>query len=278
VLTPALIRGWAGLPAVGVLAGAYATIVSFLLALVWLAGHLLRQKHPLAPDGVFIRHLWIDWRILRTVLRVGVPTGIQVILISLAEIAVLSFVNRFGSNATAAYGAVNQVVGYVQFPAISIAITASIFAAQAIGGGHTDRLGRITRTALLLNLMVTGGIVLLAYLFSRPLMGLFITSPPVVDLAQRLLHITLWSYIVFGMAAAISGVMRASGTVLVPTLLSVFAVFFIEVPVAWVLSQRTSLGIDGIWIAYPVAFCAMLLLQGTFYRLVWRKKTITRLI
>jgi putative MATE family efflux protein len=261
-----------------VLAGAYATIVSFLLALVWLAGHLLRQKHPLAPDGVFIRHLWIDWRILRTVLRVGVPTGIQVILISLAEIAVLSFVNRFGSNATAAYGAVNQVVGYVQFPAISIAITASIFAAQAIGGGHTDRLGRITRTALLLNLMVTGGIVLLAYLFSRPLMGLFITSPPVVDLAQRLLHITLWSYIVFGMAAAISGVMRASGTVLVPTLLSVFAVFFIEVPVAWVLSQRTSLGIDGIWIAYPVAFCAMLLLQGTFYRLVWRKKTITCLI
>jgi Na+-driven multidrug efflux pump len=80
------------------------------------------------------------------------------------------------------------------------------------------------------------------------------------------------------MAAAISGVMRASGTVLVPTLISIFAVFAIEVPVAWILSQHTSLGIDGIWIAYPVAFCAMLLMQGTFYRLAWRKKTITRLI
>jgi putative MATE family efflux protein len=278
VLTPALIRGWWGLPEVGVLAGAYATIVSFILALIWLTVHLLRQKHPLAPDRVFIRHLWIDWRLLKTVLRIGVPTGIQVILISLAEIAVLAFVNSFGSNATAAYGAVNQVVGYVQFPAISIAITASIFAAQAIGGGHTDRLGKITQTALLLNLLVTGGIVLLAYIFSRPLMGLFITSEPVLERAQRLLHITLWSYIVFGMAAAISGVMRASGTVLVPTLISVFAVFFIEVPVAWYLSQRTSLGIDGVWIAYPVAFCAMLLMQGAFYRLVWRKKTITRLI
>jgi Na+-driven multidrug efflux pump len=109
-------------------------------------------------------------------------------------------------------------------------------------------------------------------------MGLFITSPPVIDLAQRLLHITLWSYVVFGMAAAISGVMRASGTVLVPTLISVFAVFAIEVPVAWGLSQHTPLGIDGIWIAYPVAFCAMLLMQGAFYRLVWRRKTITRLI
>jgi len=278
VLTPALIQGWLGLPKVGVLAGAYATIVAFVLALAWLAVHLLRVKHPLAPDRVLIRHLWIDWSILRKVLRIGIPTGIQVILISLAEIAVLSFVNHFGSNATAAYGAVNQVVSYVQFPAISIAITASIFAAQAIGAAHTDRLGAITRTALLLNLIITGGLILIAYIFSRPLMGLFITSEPVIELAQRLLHITLWSYVVFGAAVAISGVMRASGTVLIPTLLSLVAVFFVEVPVAWWLSQHTSLGIDGVWIAYPVAFCTMLILQASFYRLVWRKKTITRLI
>ena len=56
----------------------------------------------------------------------GLPTGLQVITISLAEIAVLSFVNRFGSHATAAYGAVNQVVGYVQFPAMSIGIAGSV--------------------------------------------------------------------------------------------------------------------------------------------------------
>ena len=76
-------------------------------------------------------------------MRIGVPTGIQVMMVSLAEIAIISFVNRFGSSATAAYGAVNQVVGYVQFPAISIGIAASIFGAQCIGAHREDRSGAL---------------------------------------------------------------------------------------------------------------------------------------
>ena len=122
---------------------------------------------------------------------------------SLAEIALLSLVNRFGSDATAAYGAVNQVVNYVQFPAISIAITASILGAQAIGADRADRLGAITRTGLLMNLVLTGALVVIGYLFSRHLSSLFITSAPVVDLAQSLLHIMLWSSVVYGCAAVV---------------------------------------------------------------------------
>ena len=61
--------------------------------------------------------------------------------------------NGFGSDATAAYGAVNQIVAYVQFPAISIAITASILGAQAIGAGRSERLGDIARTGVRLHLV-----------------------------------------------------------------------------------------------------------------------------
>jgi putative MATE family efflux protein len=277
VVTPALIRGWGGLPRFGVQSGAVAGVVSLLVAFTWLFFHLRRRNHPLAPDAELFRHLRIDWKILKTVLRIGVPTGIQVVLISVAEVAVLSFVNAFGSDATAAYGTVNQVVSYVQFPAISIAITASIFGAQAIGAGNAHRLADVARTGILMNVFVTGGLVVLAYLFSRTIIGFFITSPPVVELAHGLLQITLWSYVVFGAASVFSGVMRASGTVLVPTALSIVAVLGIEVPVAYLLS-KTSLGIDGIWIAYPVAFVAMLLMQSAYFQFVWRKKTITRLI
>jgi len=210
------------------------------------------------------------------VLKIGMPTGIQMVVISLAEIALLALVNRFGSDATAAYGAVNQVVNYVQFPALSIAITASILGAQAIGAGRTERLGAITRTGLQLNLVITGTLVLLAYLLSRHLIALFITSAPVVDLAQSLLHIMLWSSIVFGMASVVSGVMRASGTVLVPMTISVLCIVAIEVPAAYVLSAHS--GLEGVWWSYPIAFTSMLLLQSAFYRGVWRKKRIERLV
>jgi putative MATE family efflux protein len=275
-LTPAFIRGWWGLPMLGVTSAATASIGAFVVALGFMAWYMRWKKHPLAPDRELLRALRIDPALLRLVLRIGLPTGMQVIVMSLAEIALLALVNRFGADATAAYGAVNQVVNYAQFPAISIAITASILGAQAIGAGRADRLGAITRTGLQMTLVLTGSLVLLGYLFSRHLIGIFITSPPVVELAQSLLHIMLWSSVVYGCAAVISGVMRASGTVLVPTGISIFCIVAIEVPSAYALADRY--GIEGVWMAYPITFVAMLVLQAAYYRLVWMKQKVERLV
>jgi MATE family, multidrug efflux pump len=98
----------------------------------------------------------------------------------------------------------------------------------------------------------------------------------VIDLAQSLLHIMLWSSVVFGWASVISGVMRASGTVLVPMTISIFCIAAIEVPSAYALAHR--FGIEGVWMAYPIAFVSMFVLQTAFYRLVWRKAKIERLV
>ena len=276
VLTPALIRGWGGLPQMGVASAAAATVVSFTVATLWMGWRLRRMQSPLAPTRAFARHLRIDGKLLKSVLRIGMPTGVQMIVVSISSLVLLSLVNGYGSAATAAYGAVNQVVAYVQFPAVSIAITASILGAQAIGAGREATLGAIARTGLVMNLLLTGTLVLLGYLFSRALMGVFITSPPVIDVAQTLLHISLWSMVVFGMASVLSGVMRASGAVLVPTGIAIACIALVEIPAALLLSQR--FGLNGVWMAYPINFVAMLLLQTAYYRLVWRKKPIRRLV
>lgn len=275
-LTPALIQGWFGLPRMGVASGAYASIVSFFVTVIWIAWYMLWKKHPLAPDRDFLRQLRIDRHILKIVLAIGLPTGLQIIFVSISEIAVLSFVNAFGSNATAAYGAVNQIVSYVQLPAMSIGITASVFGAQAIGRGNTAMLTNIMRTGIILQFVITGGLILLAYIFSRAMLGLFITVPQVQDIAQGLLHITLWSYVIFGMAAVVSGVMRSSGAVMIPVALSLTAVLGVQVPLSYWLSHR--IGLEGVWIAYPIAFAVMLVFQSSYYWFVWRKKTHARLI
>lgn len=275
-LTPALIAGWFGLPRLGVASAAIASTTSSLLSLLWLAVFLRWKRHPLAPDRTMLRGMRIKPALLAKLARIGMPSGVQIATMALAELVLLGLVNGFGSDATAAYGAVNQVLSYVQFPAISIAITASIFGAQAIGRGDGDRLHSITRTGLGLNLALTGGLAALVYVLSRTIMGWFITNPPVIELAQRLLHLVLWSSVLFGMAGVFSGIMRASGTVFVPMALSVFAILAIEIPTAQILSR--SMGVDGVWIAYPVTFCATLVLQAGFYLLVWRRKPIQRLV
>jgi putative MATE family efflux protein len=277
-LTPAFIVGFAGIPALGTNGAAVGNIVSNGISLLVLIAYLGIVKHPLAFDGRMVANLRLRPHIVATICRIGIPTSINLVMVSLSEIAVLSFVNHFGSTALAAYGAVNQIVSYVQFPAISIGIAASIFGAQSIGAGRTERIPRIVRSAVVLNYAIEGTLIAIVYVFGRAAIALFVKSPETVDIAHTLLSITLWSYALFGNARIISAIMVSSGTVIWPTLISVLSIWLVEVPVAYYLSQRTSLGLDGVWYGYPAAFIAGLAFQLLYYYLVWKRKPLVRLV
>ena len=276
LLTPALILGWGGLPTLGIQSAAYAGLVGNVLAMLFLVLRLRHKKHVMAPDRELWAALRLNREILGKVLRIGLPTGVQMVVLSLSELVILALVNSHGSQATAAYGAVTQIVNYVQFPALSIAITASILGAQAIGAGRIERIGPILRTGLLINLCLTGALVVLGYGLSHWLLGLFITDVEARVRAEHLLHIMLWSVLVFGFQAVIGGIMRASGVVLVPMGITIFCVLCIELPAAYVLDAH--FGLQGVWMAFPVTYVAMLVLQTAYYRLVWRHKQIQRLV
>lgn len=278
VLLPFLIFGWLGLPKLGVFGAAYASAISMLITLVLMLVYLKKVKHPLQFDESIRKHLRMDGQLLKLLVRLGIPSSIGMILVSLSEIAVISFVNRYGSEATAAYGAVNQVVSYVQMPAMSLSMAVSIFAAQAIGANQMDRLKGVFRAGVLLNYFIGGVIILAVYLFSENILSWFLTARSTLDMAHSLLVITLWSYLLIGHAQIISALMRASGTVLWPTVIAGISIWCVQVPVAYYLSTFTSWGIQGIWIGYPAAFLFILTLQYAYYRWVWKKKQITRLV
>ena len=275
-ITPVLIAGYFGFPKMGIVALAIATIVGYLAVLIFLAVYLNKKDHPLKPDRHLLSHIRHQPELSKIILRLGIPTGVQMVTTSVAGLVIVGLVNRYGSHATAAYGAVNQVLNYIQFPALSISIAASIFAAQAIGAGKSELLNKVTRTALGMNILITGGLVALAYLFSKYLMALFITDPTVVVLGQQLLFIVLWSIIFFGASAIFASIMRASGTVTIPMLINIAAIIGIEVPCAYLFSQWW--GLQGIWYAYALAFVCLCILQGLYYQFVWKKKTVTALI
>ncbi|UWU84530.1 MATE family efflux transporter [Bradyrhizobium yuanmingense] len=276
ILTPMLIRGTFGLPAVGITSAAWAAAISNTLTLIVLAAYLLRRKHALAPDATLLRHLRLNGAVLGKVLGIGLPSAIGMVVMAIAELVLLGLVNGFGSNATAAYGAVNQVMGYTQFTAMSISIAVSILGAQAVGGGDRAQLDGIVRMGLAFNIVLTGGLAALIYLAPRAVLGIFITDGAVLDLAKGLLNIALWSSVPFGLATVFSGAMRGAGVALTPMLLSIFAIAAIELPAAIILSH--TVGLTGVWAAYPIVFCAMLILQMGYYHLVWRKRAMQRLI
>lgn len=270
------IPGWFGLPKLGLHGAAYASLLAPFITLVLMLLYLNRAKHLLRLDREVWRHLRVDWHLLKTLVKIGIPTGIQMITVSLSEVAVVTLVNGFGSNATAAYGTYYQVANYVQMPAVSIGIAASVFGAQAIGAGRPGQLRDVMRAAVTLNYVVGGVLVVFCYGFAREILSLFLTDRVPLDIAHRLLMITLWSYPVFGNAQVLTGIMRASGTVLWPTALSIVSIWGIEIPIAYMLSR--CIGVDGIWIGYSAAFVAGLGLQYLYYRLFWRNREHRALI
>ncbi len=177
ILTPILIRS-----DVGITSPAWAAAISNAVTLIVLAVYLLRKKHALAPDAALLRHLRLNRAVLGQILGIGLPSAVGMVVMAVAELVLLGLVNGYGSNATAAYGAVNQVMGYTQFTAMSISIAVSILGAQAIGSGDRARLDGIVRTGLAFNLVLTGGLVALIYLAPRAVLGIFITDGAVLDL------------------------------------------------------------------------------------------------
>lgn len=276
IITPILIKGYFGAPQLGIIAPALATMFGYLSVLVFLFFYLKSKRHPLQLNKDLLRHIRHNTTLAKKILHLGIPTAINMMTTAIAGLIVIRLVNQYGADATAAYGAVNQVLNYIQFPALSIAIAASIFAAQAIGSGQSNLLSKVTRTALGMNILITGLLVIIAYLFSKYLMALFITDPQVVNLAQQLIFIVLWSILFFGAATIFASIMRASGTVFIPLFINIFAIVGIELPCAYWFSHLW--GLQGIWYAYALAFVALFFIQASYYQFVWKKQSVKTLI
>ncbi|WP_298208751.1 MATE family efflux transporter [Acidovorax sp.] len=278
VCAPLFIRGvpTIGLPALGILGGVAALLLATLASLGWMAWHLRRRAHVLAPTRALAAQWRIDGALLRTLVRLGVPTGLFFITGSLADLGLLSLVNAHGSAATAAWGTASQVMSYVLFPAMAVAIAASVFAAQAIGAGQGEQVAAVTRTGMRMTVLLTGGLAVLIFSAAPWVVGLFVTDARVIDIATGVLRITVWGAVFFGLASVYSGVMRASGTVLVPTLISLGCLACIIVPLGWLLGRQ--FGLVATWAAYPAAYLTALVLQGLYFNGVWRRKALQRLV
>ncbi|HZC95378.1 MAG TPA: MATE family efflux transporter, partial [Bradyrhizobium sp.] len=231
----------------------------------------LRVKgHPTTFDRDLLRRLWIDPTIARTFFGIGIPAGVQMVMTSLSEVAVVSFVNPFGSSATAAYGAVNQVAGYLLAPMQAVGLVATVFAARAVGARQADRLGAVTRIAIVLTVLIGASAVGAVYLFSQNLLSWFVTDPVTLSIAGRALLITLWSYVFVGISNVLIGVMRSSGAVAWPAGIAIAAIWLVQLPTTYLLSRW--IGLDGVWIGYPAGFIVALIAQGIYYGLVWRHR------
>jgi putative MATE family efflux protein len=264
VLNPLLIFGVGPLPRMGIAGSAASTVIANMVSLGAILTHLYARKHFLVLHKGELRYLRIDPAILRSLVKKGVPMGLQMIAMSSSAIVMISLVNRFGTETTAAFGASMQLWNYVQMPAMAIGMAASSMAAQNVGAGRWDRVGRIAGIGVAYNFVTTGILAVLIVLGDRAALGLFLTDDAALAIARHLNLIVVGSFTLFGVSMVLSGVVRSTGAVVPPLIILFVSLWVLRIPFAVALLPRW--GAEAIWWSFPLGSAAAMVLSFAYYR------------
>ena len=264
-LNPLFIFGWGPVPALGIAGSAVATLVAQSVSLTALLAYLYRTKHFLCLHKGEGHYLKPDRAILKSLVLKGIPMGLLMAVVALSMIAMISLVNRFGSQTSAAYGACLQLWNYVQMPALAVGMAVSSMAAQNIGARRLDRVQRIAVVGVLFNFLMTGTLVVLIYVFNRAVLGLFLPAQVnALPIAQHINAMVAWSFVLLGVTFVLSSVTRASGAVVPPLVILFIALWCIRLPFGSLLMDRW--GADALWISFGVGSVSAVLMSLAYYR------------
>jgi len=244
----------------GIAGSACATVAAQGTAFIFLVLYL-NSRHPVLTFR--LRGLEFDREIFRKGVMLGLPSGVQQMMVAGGMMALTRIVNGFGTDAVAAFTAAGRVDTFAVMPAMSLSMAISTFTGQNMGAGKMERVKKGLRTALYISGATSLLTTLVVVVFGWHLISMFNSDPAVVAIGARYLLIVGGFYIVFSSMFVINGALRGAGDVFIPMLVTVLSLWGIRIPVSSFLAGR--IGTDGIWWGVPVAWCIGLAIASAYY-------------
>ena len=234
----------------GVAGAAIATDLSQLVSCVLSLRFLMKSEDACRVELSAIR---LHRKMAGRIIRVGLPTGIQNMVISFSNVLVQASVNSYGAAAMAGFAAYMKIDGFNILPVTSFSMAATTFVGQNYGAGNLKRVKKGTWVTLAMGVLYTlcTGALLLA--FQTPIMHLFTSDETVVSFGCIAMHYFCPFYfllsILHGMAGAVHGTGRSVPPMVV---LLVSLCLFRVVWIQFVLPFFS--GIEGVFVLYPVSW------------------------
>jgi putative MATE family efflux protein len=220
-----------------------------------------------------------DYELIRRILRIGVPGGIDVILVSICHLIYLRIVLSLGDLAAAAHGVAIQVEALGYMPGGAFQISAATMAGQYLGARDLVRARHsvVMACAVASAIMVIAGVIF--YVAATPLAGFFLKgeSQEVIPLAAQLLRIVAYAMAPLALVMVLVGALRGAGDTRWPLALNLLGIVFFRVPLALYLAhpviylplvgwtvRGAGLGVVGAWYAAVIDIvirCILLMLR-----------------
>ena len=250
----------------GVGAAAMATTISQGVSALLCFLLLLRVKAPYKLD---VRAIRFDFQCLKSIVRFGLPSGVQNSVIGFANLVVQTNINSFGSAAMAGCGAHSKIEGFAFLPVTCFSMALSTFVGQNLGAHKHDRVKRGIGFSIACSCITAEVIGILVYLYAPQLVAFFNATPEVVEFGTRHMRVISPFYCLLAFSHCIAGIMRGAGRATAPmvTFLSTWCllrVTYITIAVRFV-NELTTVS----W-AYPITWtCSSIIFLIYFLKADW---------
>ena len=255
----------------GIAGAAIATILAQLLSAVLVLGVLTSTSSS-------CRIRWKGMRmqkgILRNMLVVGLPSGLQLAITSFSNVFVQSYVNRFASSCMAGWAAYQKIDAFAILPMMTLSVSATTFVGQNVGAGNWNRAQKGTRMALGMATVATVLILIPLMIWARPLCALFNQESQVLDFGVYFIRLISPFYLIANFNQIYAGALRGAGDAKMPMyiMLGSFVVFR---QIYLLVTYQCFGTLLPVALGYPVGWvlCSVLLL-GYYRSGKWKKRSL----
>ena len=233
----------------GVAGAALATIISQCISMIIIGIYVKKT-------GLFdfkIKSFGINWKLLKTVVKIGLPQACQFGLTVMSYVLISGFVNQYGVFASAASGATSKIWSFEVLPAQAVQMAMMTLTAQNIACGKIDRIKRGLLVALAIGFVCAGLFWGASQLFPEAMLGIFTTDPEVIAIGSEYLKILTISYMIESLMFCLYGIITGGGHTYYVFGCAILSAFIIRFTFSWIFSSFTSLGLMGIGWAYVLA-------------------------
>ncbi|TXH03553.1 MAG: MATE family efflux transporter [Nevskiaceae bacterium] len=243
ILAPFLIFGWGTGHPLGVAGASLATFLATLAAVVALMFYLRRDATYLRVDFAQWRP---DWALWRRMLLIGLPSGVEFLLMSVIIGLIYAVIRPFGAEAQAGFGIGMRIMQAGFMPAVALSFAAAAVAGQNYGARAHDRVRQTFVESAKLNIAFMMVFTLLCHLAPEAMMRLFSSDPVVVDIGGGYLRVISWNYVASGLILVAAGLFQGIGNTVPSLLASSSRLLFFVLPVWW-LSQQPQFQLSQVW-------------------------------
>lgn len=248
----------------GVAGVGIATIVSQVVSCVCVYLKLSRTNDV---HKLVIKDLSIDFKILKSLINIGLPAGLQTCLISLSNVFIQRYVNMFGSDAIAGVGAAQKVDNFASMPGQSLGLAITTFVSQNLGADKPERVKEGIKVSIVLVLVSLIPIVVFGMVFASSLVGIFNRDPDVVKYGSDMVRALLPLYFILGLNSVYSGVVRGYGHSRAVMILSLIAMVVLR-QIYLAIGMQLVHSIYVVYYGYPVAWLLAAVAIYIFYKVV----------